>query len=459
MRITQTLSVLVFPLCFLLSALPAAAGIETSADNLYQSFENANGVSKRHDGIVVNLWTSASDLCSVRLSIWDKYQPDDHGEFHFHLGDLVPPESLQVECRGDRDCILTSAGFSVSSIFLPQLFDWDGFDDSWGDVPAELVESFHSASADCDSRVSKQIDDLLSVSSPQLGFTSLQSLLATYSKKESEFQRTTTHLEHGDTYCELIIAESRHFSDGSTETSDMGRFNLSEIRSVAASFYDSTFECIGSKECVTVGGSSTDNYLVLNLDWQQAELKEEWSKARRLIVAAAQGLQRQCNKSTPESLRAKGMNVEFERLSWIPHTVEVQGPQRCVSYDNKTVSYFEDASLNNIGVATHDGFGNPIIVVNPIVMGTLKHEATRQFWYAHECAHHHLPPWKNTEPNADCFAIQTVVEMKIIEHPQEMEELLSQLASLAGSHTHLPGPLRAGHVKKCSSFTSHADRG
>src|SRR4051794_24812558 len=70
----------------------------------------------------------------------------------------------------------------------------------------------------------------------------------------------------------------------------------------------------------------------------------------------------------------------------------------------------EDGSMKSPALAKGSAGGEPIIQYNPKAL-TWIHQRTRQFIFAHECAHHALahlfsPITYAKEQQADCWAIQ-----------------------------------------------------
>lgn len=125
-------------------------------------------------------------------------------------------------------------------------------------------------------------------------------------------------------------------------------------------------------------------------------------------------------------------------------------PLPCASFLGVHVPYIQDPTLNNVGVAHTMQNGQPVIVVNPNVVGPLP-EYVRQFWYAHECAHHALHPMQNSEISADCYAIKAIRNIGIISNPQQVAVLLNYISTLPGNGMtgHLPGPERAQNLYAC----------
>lgn len=125
-------------------------------------------------------------------------------------------------------------------------------------------------------------------------------------------------------------------------------------------------------------------------------------------------------------------------------------PLPCISFSGVPVPYIPNPMLNNVGVAHTMQNGQPVIVINPNVVSPLP-EFVRQFWYAHECAHHALNPMNNSEINADCYAIKALRNYGIISNPQQIGLLLNYISGLAGNSMtgHLPGPARAQSIYAC----------
>ncbi|EPF7755465.1 hypothetical protein ACSVMW_004531 [Vibrio parahaemolyticus] len=124
-------------------------------------------------------------------------------------------------------------------------------------------------------------------------------------------------------------------------------------------------------------------------------------------------------------------------------------PLPCTAYNGVPVQYVANPQLNNVGMANVMMNGQPIIQLNPNVINQLPYQV-RQFWYAHECAHHALFPHQNSEVNADCWAIKTIRNLGIIQNQQQITQLLNYISTLPGSmQGHLPGPARAQNIYWC----------
>ena len=135
------------------------------------------------------------------------------------------------------------------------------------------------------------------------------------------------------------------------------------------------------------------------------------------------------------------------------YEVDVRGvPMSCTSYRGEAVAIYLDRRLQNVGVASHDVAGEPIIVINPDVTRRFSSLVT-QWWFAHECAHHALPASENTEPNADCFGVRELRRVGLLYDPRQLRAFAVELAGLPGSPSgHLPGPLRARQIAECAMY-------
>ncbi len=135
---------------------------------------------------------------------------------------------------------------------------------------------------------------------------------------------------------------------------------------------------------------------------------------------------------------------------WLSSITVFAQPLPCTTFNGIPVPYFSDPTLNNVGVANRMQNGQPYIVINPNVVGSLP-EFVRQFWYAHECAHHALHPSLNSEMNADCYSIKAIRNIGLVTSSQEVGFLLNYISTLPGNINtgHLPGPARATNVYAC----------
>jgi len=133
---------------------------------------------------------------------------------------------------------------------------------------------------------------------------------------------------------------------------------------------------------------------------------------------------------------------------------QVQGPfpsiniggvnMYCTTTQGQTAAIYIDPSVNQyIGRASHNGF--PVIQLGPGFFNSVP-GFVGQFWFLHECAHHVVG---SSEAEADCFAIQNMRNLGLINHPNQVHILLNQISQMSGSFTHLPGPPRAQNIFNC----------
>ena len=133
------------------------------------------------------------------------------------------------------------------------------------------------------------------------------------------------------------------------------------------------------------------------------------------------------------------------------YVIDVSGlPMSCKTNSGKQVAIYYDYSLNNIGIATADSYGAPINVMNPNVVNNYS-PIVKQWWFAHECAHHALGPWNN-ESNADCFGAKQLVRFGILNNRAQLQLFVYELANLPGSLItgHMPGTDRAKKIASCA---------
>ena len=124
----------------------------------------------------------------------------------------------------------------------------------------------------------------------------------------------------------------------------------------------------------------------------------------------------------------------------------------CSSYDGFKVPFvanYATPGVGNPGMAARTVNGKPYVYINPNVTDPLPGLIV-QFWFAHECAHHALPPQLNSESNADCYAIKNLRNLGLIYNPQQVQWMFQYLSTLPGSMMgHLPGPARAQNIYAC----------
>jgi hypothetical protein len=133
------------------------------------------------------------------------------------------------------------------------------------------------------------------------------------------------------------------------------------------------------------------------------------------------------------------------------YQVNVRGvPMYCQSYFGEPVAVYLNYQLDNVGVATRQVNGAPVLIVNPNVTNLFSDLVT-QWWFAHECAHHALPPNLNSETNADCFAVRELRRVGLLYTPEQLYAFAYELRNLPGSAMgHLPGPIRAQNIAQCA---------
>tara|TARA_R110002074_G_scaffold342921_1_gene513441 strand:- start:279 stop:755 length:477 start_codon:yes stop_codon:yes gene_type:complete len=116
----------------------------------------------------------------------------------------------------------------------------------------------------------------------------------------------------------------------------------------------------------------------------------------------------------------------------------------CTSASGQTVAIYIDPSVDQyIGQALNNGY--PAIILGPGFFNNVP-PLVGQFWFLHECAHHVIG---GNESGADCFAIRNLRNLGLVNHPLQVQQLLSQISNMRGSFTHLPGGPRAANVYNC----------
>ena len=125
----------------------------------------------------------------------------------------------------------------------------------------------------------------------------------------------------------------------------------------------------------------------------------------------------------------------------------------CTSWQGQPVRVIANASLGTLGRASFNHQGAPIIEVHPGALQSYS-RFVQLWWFAHECAHHQLPPRLNSESRADCLAAKTV---RPLAYGTFAEAWLIQreLGSLARSELgHLRGQERARLVLRCAGLAT-----
>ena len=133
------------------------------------------------------------------------------------------------------------------------------------------------------------------------------------------------------------------------------------------------------------------------------------------------------------------------------YQINVRGlPMNCTAHTGQPVAIFLNSQLNDIGMANYYN-GAPVIILNPRVASQYSNMVA-QWWFAHECAHHALPPQFNNETYADCYAVQQLVRNGVIRRREQLIAFSQELGALPGSPMgHLPGPYRVRNIINCAS--------
>lgn len=130
----------------------------------------------------------------------------------------------------------------------------------------------------------------------------------------------------------------------------------------------------------------------------------------------------------------------------------------CRDVNGYEVNFLANQNINDIAVACLFN-GNPVVFYKTDIFFSFKiSDATRLFFYAHECMHHSLGHVLITtadpisrlpifqlymEKKADSAAIKTLWDMRLIDSAS-LQQITIELSKLApGDFNHLPGPERA----------------
>ncbi|MBM3526572.1 MAG: hypothetical protein FJX62_00635 [Alphaproteobacteria bacterium] len=127
-------------------------------------------------------------------------------------------------------------------------------------------------------------------------------------------------------------------------------------------------------------------------------------------------------------------------------------PVYCNDFRGIPVVLVPNAGLNDVGMATLGPGGQPVMILNPMVMNSLP-PVMQLFWYGHECAHHvlgHIARRSPTnEAEADCWSVRTGRQQGWFP-PQAFQLLITTLGNSPGSPWgHLPGPARIRNMMNC----------
>jgi hypothetical protein len=116
----------------------------------------------------------------------------------------------------------------------------------------------------------------------------------------------------------------------------------------------------------------------------------------------------------------------------------------CSAFNGQPVAVFSDHMLNDVGAARNIN-GQWWILMNPHVLLGLPNE-NQKFWYAHECAHVHLPT--SNEDQADCWAVKVGRSQGWLTL-NGIQSLCTYFQGNLGDWTHSPGPLRCQNMAAC----------
>lgn len=127
-------------------------------------------------------------------------------------------------------------------------------------------------------------------------------------------------------------------------------------------------------------------------------------------------------------------------------------PVYCSDFRGIPVALIMNPGLDNVGRATVNPQGAPVMLLNPSILSQLP-APLQLFWYGHECAHHFLghlaQPSQSNESAADCFAIKTGRQQGWFP-PEAFQSLIATMGNLPGSPWgHLPGPARVRNIIQC----------
>lgn len=129
----------------------------------------------------------------------------------------------------------------------------------------------------------------------------------------------------------------------------------------------------------------------------------------------------------------------------------------CLSWRGEPVRVLNNPSISTLGRAYFASDGKAVIEFNP---GALENFSpnVQQWWFAHECAHHELPPQLNSEKRADCIASKRVRHMPGGAAAIRAGAFQREFQALRSSEMgHLAGPERARLVMKCAGIAPTAN--
>ncbi len=121
-------------------------------------------------------------------------------------------------------------------------------------------------------------------------------------------------------------------------------------------------------------------------------------------------------------------------------------PMTCRNALGGDVILVVNNSLNDIGRSYPE---HRVIQMNSLIAARLPNSVL-QFWYAHECGHHALPPPLNgDESRVDCWAVRMLRDLGLLPTIAHINLLISSIYGLSGDYLHLFGPQRAALIASC----------
>lgn len=128
----------------------------------------------------------------------------------------------------------------------------------------------------------------------------------------------------------------------------------------------------------------------------------------------------------------------------------------CTSWRGEPVKIRSDYGVGTLGVAFREADGSPVIVINSAALASFSPQV-QAWWFAHECAHHQLPPQLNTENRADCRAARSI-KQELRRHgtasAATFERELHALPASASGHS--AGPDRVRTIIRCAGLAQRA---
>lgn len=143
-----------------------------------------------------------------------------------------------------------------------------------------------------------------------------------------------------------------------------------------------------------------------------------------------------------------------------PPPVDTSILDECKDARGQKVAVEQDYRLPQPAVAKGNASGEPIIAYNPRSLLWI-HEKTRQFIFAHECAHHQLahlfgPITYAKEQAADCWAIQYLHNKGALDD-SDLEDVQSDVGRITmGDDVHVTSGQRAANLKWCLTDSDSA---